>query len=89
MATGGAVNVTVRFFASLREAVGVDCLTVQPDEPTLGGLRCALAGLLDAAQWEAVAARSVQVALNQAIVKDDAALAEGDEVAFLPAVTGG
>lgn len=83
------MNVTVRFFASLREAVGVDCVDVQPAEPTLRGLRRALADLLDAAQWEAVAATGVQVALNQAIVQDEAALADGDEVAFLPPVTGG
>ena len=83
------MNVTVRFFASLREAVGADCLDVQPQEPTLCGLRRALADLLDAAQLEAVAATGVQVAVNQAIVQGDPPLADGDEVAFLPAVTGG
>jgi molybdopterin synthase sulfur carrier subunit len=89
LAKGCAVNVTVRFFASLREAVGLEAVTVQPKAPTLCGVRRALTECLDAAQWEAVAATGVQVALNQTIVQDETALADGDEVAFLPPVTGG
>jgi molybdopterin synthase sulfur carrier subunit len=38
---------------------------------------------------EALAAPGVQVALNQAIVRGDAALAAGAEVAFLPPMSGG
>lgn len=43
----------------------------------------------DARLAEALAAPGVQVALDQAIVRGDAALAPGAEVAFLPPMSGG
>ena len=81
--------VTVRFFASLREAVGLDSLRLELDDASLAGVRARLADELPATQLEALAASGVQVAVNQAIVQGDAALASGDEIAFLPPVTGG
>ena len=84
-----ATCVTVRFFASLREAVGRDSLRLELDDASLAGVRARLAQELTAAQLEVVAAAGVQVAVNQAIVQDDAQLASGDEIAFLPPVTGG
>ena len=84
-----ATCVTVRFFASLREAVGRDSLRLELDDASLAGVRARLAQELTAAQLEVVAAPGVQVAVNQAIVQDDAQLTSGDEIAFLPPVTGG
>ena len=84
-----ATCVTVRFFASLREAVGQDSLALALDNASLAGVRERLAEQLTATQLEAVAASGVQVAVNQAIVRGDAPLANGDEIAFLPPVTGG
>ena len=84
-----ATCVTVRFFASLREAVGRDSLRLELDDASLAGVRARLAQELTEAQLEAVAAAGVQVAINQAIVQDDAQLTSGDEIAFLPPVTGG
>jgi molybdopterin synthase sulfur carrier subunit len=55
---------------------------------SLAELRAAL-GAEDAALGEALAASGVQVALNQAIVRGDALLAAGAEVAFLPPMSGG
>jgi molybdopterin synthase sulfur carrier subunit len=46
-------------------------------------------GALDPQLAEALAAPGVQVALNQAIVRGDAAIAPGAEVAFLPPMSGG
>ena len=43
----------------------------------------------DAALGEALAAPGVQVAVDQAIVRGDHALAAGAEVAFLPPMSGG
>ncbi len=43
----------------------------------------------DAALGEALAAPGVQVAVDQAIVKGDQAVAAGAEVAFLPPMSGG
>lgn len=81
--------VTVRFFASLREALGCESMPVEISCGSLAGVRAALAGTLTAAQREALAAPGVRIAVNQTLGQDDASLQAGDEVAFLPPVTGG
>ncbi len=43
----------------------------------------------DAALGAALAGRGVQTALNKVIVRGDHALAPGDEIAFLPPMSGG
>ncbi len=55
---------------------------------TVGALRARLAAE-DADLGEALAAPGVQVAVDQAIVRGDPALASGAEVAFLPPMSGG
>ena len=55
---------------------------------SLAELRRAL-GAEDPALGEALAAPGVQVALDQAIVRGDAALTAATEVAFLPPMSGG
>lgn len=89
MTVVATTQVTVRFFASLREAVGAESIALEVEEATLAGVRSRLAELLAAQQFDAIAAEGVQVAVNQVIVAGDAALEAGDEVAFLPPVTGG
>ena len=81
--------VTVRFFASLREAVGVDEVSVHAEPASLAGLRSALAQALTPEQFRAIDLAEVRIAVNQAIVQGETALAAGDEVAMLPPVTGG
>lgn len=81
--------VRVRFFASLREDVGRDGVDLALADATLDGVRGALAELLDAAARRSLAAPGVRVAVNQAIVDGAVALRDGDEVAFLPPITGG
>ena len=83
------MNVNVRFFASLREVVDRDTINLQVHGSTLASVRDQLQCRLDPTQWEAICAAGVQVAVNQRIVRGDVALASGDEVAFLPPVTGG
>ena len=83
------MHVTVRFFASLREAIGRDAIRLELTAATVAEVRRRLQGLLEPMQWEALGATGVQVAVNQAIVRGDVALQPGDEVAFLPPVTGG
>ena len=80
---------TVRFFASLREAVGLGELDIEVDPPTLAGLRSALATKLTPEQFRAIDVADVRIAVNQAIVQGETPLRPGDEVAFLPRVTGG
>lgn len=83
------MKVAVRFFASLREAVGCERMAVEVDSPTLDGLRASLARRLGPAAWGALTAPGVRVAVNQAIAHGAARLDADDEVAFLPPVTGG
>ena len=83
------MQVQVRFFASLREALGVSQQAVTPAATTVGQLRDEL--MERGEPWAAALARgrSLRMSLNQVLVNEDAALAEGAEVAFFPPVTGG
>jgi molybdopterin synthase sulfur carrier subunit len=58
------------------------------DSPSLSALRIRLAGE-DGGLGEALAGPGVQVALDQVIVRGDAPLNAGTEVAFLPPMSGG
>jgi molybdopterin synthase sulfur carrier subunit len=60
----------------------------QIDSPFLSALRAKLAGE-DEGLGEALAGPGVQVALDQVIVRGDAPLNAGTEVAFLPPMSGG
>lgn len=89
MSATAAIVVTVRFFASLREVIDCDGEETTLPEPTLACLRTQLAERLNAEQVAALNADGVRVAVNQTIVQGETALATGDEIAFLPPVTGG
>ncbi len=83
------MNVQLRFFASLREALGTSALACQTAATTVGELRaelCARGGV-----WaEALGSgRPVRVAVDQTMADDATPLREGAEVAFFPPVTGG
>ena len=58
------------------------------EAPSLSALRARLVAE-DAGLAEALAVRGVQVALDQVIVRGDAALSAATEVAFLPSMSGG
>jgi sulfur-carrier protein len=83
------MKVRVRYFASIREAVGQGGEEVQTRAETLGGLRDEL--IARGAPYAAVLARgrAVRMALDQDMSDESAALREGCEVAFFPPVTGG
>ena len=89
MSAAAATVVTVRFFASLREAMERDAMQLTLAEPSLAGLRRQLAQCLTKVQAAALETEGVQIAVNQTIVQGDADLTAGDEIAFLPPVTGG
>jgi molybdopterin synthase sulfur carrier subunit len=83
------LTVHVRYFASLREALGPEERVTLPVGSTVGGLR-ALLHARGGRHAEVLApGRPVRAALRQAVCADDAVLADGDEVAFFPPVTGG
>ncbi len=79
--------VTVRLFARLREIAGTDELTRTVDAPaTVGDVWANLAG-----EWPALApyAPSLSCAVNAQYARMTTPVADGDEVAFLPPVSGG
>ncbi|HYN62091.1 MAG TPA: MoaD/ThiS family protein [Rubrivivax sp.] len=83
------MKIQVRYFASLREALGATEALDMPEGSTLRGLRDALSAR-SARHAEALARdRAVRCALDQRMCGEDTRLAEGAEVAFFPPVTGG
>ena len=81
-----AIAVAVRFFARLRELAGTETEALQvPPGSTLRGVYEALRR-----QHSALPALgSVRAALNQEFADWDASVSDGDEVAFIPPVSGG
>ncbi len=79
--------VTIRLFARLREITGASELRRELPEPATAGT--AWAAL--AAEFPPLAdyATAVSCAVNEEYARFGAALQDGDEVAFLPPVSGG
>ena len=83
------MNITVRYFASIREAMGTGAEELETTATTVGALREALMARSEAAATALAHGKAVRMALNQDMCQGDAALKAGDEVAFFPPVTGG
>ncbi len=83
------ITVKLRFFASLREKLGEGEPLSLPAGSTVASAREALLAR-GGIHAEALArGRAVRAALNQKMAAESAALADGDELAFFPPVTGG
>ena len=72
----------------LRDVAGWRERAIDPLPATLTALRDQLARE-DAALGEALGGRGVQAAVNKTLARGDAALSPGDEIAFLPPMSGG
>ena len=83
------MKVTVRYFASLREALGAGETLMVAGGDTVGTLREALLRHSPAHAAALDRKRALRCALNQTLCDESAALQEGAEVAFFPPVTGG
>lgn len=84
------MNIEVRFFASLRESAGTGMLQLElPAGADFDALMNALETRLTPAAVAALKAGNVRLAHNQDLAHPPLELADGDEVAFLPPVTGG
>lgn len=85
------MKITLRYFAALREAVGVgqEALALPEEVKTVGQVREMLRAR--GGVWaEALAPeKAVRMACNQVMCAPDTAVVEGGEVAFFPPVTGG
>ncbi|MFD1711821.1 molybdopterin converting factor subunit 1 [Ottowia sp. GY511] len=83
------MKVTVRYFASIREALGTGSDSFDTSATTLAALRDELIAR-GGPHAEALArGRAVRLALNQTMADESTALVDGAEVAFFPPVTGG
>ncbi|CAM3765608.1 Molybdopterin synthase sulfur carrier subunit [Vibrio aerogenes CECT 7868] len=80
--------IKVLFFAQTREILGLDEIEVEGHFATVQALRDSLATRSD--KWAlAMEPERLLMAVNQTIVQPEASVADGDEVAFFPPVTGG
>ena len=87
--TAATRTLKLRYFASLREALGTDRESVTTTADTVGALRQELIARSDAHAVALALGKAVRAAVNQVMANDTHALADGDEVAFFPPVTGG
>jgi molybdopterin synthase sulfur carrier subunit len=84
------MRVKIVFFASLREALGVDALDLQISRPCR--VSALISQLVDqhSPEWlEILTAENIRIAVNQDMINEDVDISDGNEVAFFPPVTGG
>ena len=85
------MKISLRFFASVREALGIseESLTLPDSVTTVGAVRSHLIGRGGAWAQALAPERPLRMAFNQVMCSPDTAIAENGEVAFFPPVTGG
>ena len=89
MTLTSTLTVQVRYFASLREALGASEMVNVASGCTLGELRDALIARGGRHAEVLARGRAVRAALQQVMGDESAVLVAGAEVAFFPPVTGG
>ena len=85
------MNITLRFFASVREELGTSQETVElpAEASTVGAVHQLLVGR--GGVWASALApeKSLRMAFNHGMCGPDTRITDGAEVAFFPPVTGG
>ncbi|MEX5589395.1 MoaD/ThiS family protein [Pseudomonas urmiensis] len=81
------MKVQVVYFARYREQLGRDGEPLEGDFATIADVRDVLLAKGD--DYQVLAEQNLMCARNQDLCRLDEPLAEGDEVAFFPPVTGG
>ena len=74
----------VLFFAHLRDAVGEEFLKLDASGKTIAQLKAELASNYDLPKLD-----TVMTAVNEEFAQDDEVIQDGDEIAFIPPVSGG
>ena len=83
------MRLNVRYFASIREALGAGESVEVVDGSTVGAVRDALIARGGAHANALARGRALRSALNQVLCDEAATVADGAELAFFPPVTGG
>jgi sulfur-carrier protein len=85
------MNVTLKFFASVREAVGTSTEVLELPEggQTVAGIRALLVARGGAWAQALGEGRALRMACNQVMCQPETVVQAGAEVAFFPPVTGG
>ncbi|TDM06440.1 MAG: molybdopterin synthase sulfur carrier subunit [Ideonella sp. MAG2] len=83
------MQVRLKFFASLREALGAEGSLDLPEGSTVGQARDALLARGEPFAQALARGRALRAARNQTACAETEPLAHGDELAFFPPVTGG
>jgi molybdopterin synthase sulfur carrier subunit len=83
------VNIRLRYFASLREALGQGETLDVPEGTTVVALRDALIARGEPHASALRRGRALRAAVNQQMCAEDLVLIDGAELAFFPPVTGG
>jgi sulfur-carrier protein len=83
--------IKILYFARVKESLGLgqESIDMPKDATTVAALTAWLRQR--GANWQAELApgKALRVAVNQAMVSMDAAIKDGDEIAYFPPVTGG
>lgn len=82
-------TLTLRYFASLRERVGLGEERIETHATTVAELQAELSRRGGVWADALAAERGLLCAVNQALARPETAIGDGDEVAFFPPVTGG
>ena len=74
----------VLFFAHLRDAVGAEFLKIDASGKTVAELKADLAAIYNLPKMD-----TVMTAVNEEFALNDDIIQDGDEIAFIPPVSGG
>ncbi|MES2991010.1 MAG: MoaD/ThiS family protein [Pseudomonadota bacterium] len=83
------MKLTVRYFASIREALGAAETIDAAEGITVGAIRDTLIARGGAHATALARGKALRTALNQVLCDEAAVVGEGAELAFFPPVTGG
>jgi molybdopterin synthase sulfur carrier subunit len=83
------MNLRLKYFASIREAIGQGSEALATRSETLGALRDELIARGEPYASALARGKAVRMALDQEMSDEAAPLRDGCEVAFFPPVTGG
>jgi molybdopterin synthase sulfur carrier subunit len=83
------MRIQIKYFASIREALGMGGEALETTATTVASLRDELIARGGVYAESLARGRAVRVAINQTLSAEAAPLTDGAEVAFFPPVTGG